>query len=101
MTTKEIINNTFLGFTTKNEGFSVKKMAFAFVIINMMGFTWYKTDMNTFGVALGLWLGFAAGCVTVGAIEKNITAVNETKIALQNSVNSGIDKKSDNNGEGN
>jgi apolipoprotein N-acyltransferase len=79
-----IVENTFLGFTTKNEGYSVKKMVFAFVVVNLMAFTWYKTDINTFGVVLVSWLGFATGLVAVGAIEKNITAVNETKQTIAN-----------------
>lgn len=81
---KAIVQNTFLGFTTKNEGYSVKKMSFAFVVINLMAFTWYKTDINTFGVALVSWLGFATGLIAVGAVEKNITAVNETKQNIAN-----------------
>ncbi len=74
-----VIQNTFLGFTTKDEGYSVKKMSFAFVIINMMIFTWSKTDINTFSTVLTIWLGFAGSLIVVGAVEKNISAVNETK----------------------
>ncbi len=79
MSIKELIDNTFKGFLANNEGYSVKKMAFAFIVVNMMIFTWWKTDVNTFGVSLITWLGFATGLVTVGVIEKNIAAANETK----------------------
>ena len=79
MTIKEIAHNTFLGFTTDKEGFSVKKMGFAFIVVNMMIYTWWKSDLNTFAVVLGIWLGFASGLIAVSAVEKNIKATNETK----------------------
>ncbi len=79
MTFKEFVNNLLLGLNTKDEGFGIKKVMYAFIIINMMGYTWYKTDINSFSTVLGIWLAFAAGSLTISAVEKNIKAVNETK----------------------
>jgi hypothetical protein len=79
MTLKEFIDNTFNGFKANNEGYSVKKMVSAFIVVNMIAFTWYKTDKDTFLMSLTAWLAFVTSLIVTGAVEKNITAVNETK----------------------
>lgn len=80
MTLKEIIENSFKGYTVNDgEGYSVKKMMFAFVVVNMMILTYHKTTPDMLVVVLGTWLAFATSLIVTGAVEKNIKANNETK----------------------
>lgn len=72
MTLKEFIDNSAKGFNTKEEGFSVKKMMYAVIILNLLALTWVKVTPTTYDVTLGIWLGFAAGSLTVSAVEKHI-----------------------------
>jgi predicted MFS family arabinose efflux permease len=82
MTLHEFIDNSAKGFTVKEEGFSVKKMMFAFVVIFMMLITYLKTDKEMLTTVIGLWLSFATSLIVTGAVEKNINATNKTKQIL-------------------
>lgn len=79
MTLKEFTDNMAKGFTTKEEGFSVKKMVFTIVVIALLIASFIYTDKDNWILTLGAWLTFATSLIVTGAVEKNITAVNETK----------------------
>ena len=79
MTFKDFADNMAKGFTTKEEGFSVKKMVFALVVVTLLVVTLIEVTSDSLLLILGAWLTFATSLIVTGAVEKNITAVNETK----------------------
>ncbi len=85
MTFKEFSENCINSLSSKPIGFSVKKIIAVIVVFNMIFFTWFKTDKDTFLVVLTAWLAFVTSLVVTGAIEKNIKASNETKQILNTS----------------
>ena len=79
MNFKEFTNNIALSFTTKDEGFSIKKQIGVVVVLTMLVVTLIEVTADTLFLNLGAWLSFALALFGIGAVEKNITAVNETK----------------------
>lgn len=79
MTPGEFIDNVCKGFTTKDEGFSVKKMIATVCTLAMLVATFIYVDKDNWLLTLAAWIAFITSLLGIGAIEKNITAVNETK----------------------
>ncbi len=79
MTAQEFIDNVCKAFTTKDEGFSVKKMIAAVCTLCMLIATFIYVDKDNWLLTLGAWIAFILSLLGIGAVEKNIQAVNETK----------------------
>jgi len=86
---KDVTRNSFKGFCPNDEGYSVKKMMFAFVVVNMMILTYRTTTADMLVVVLGTWLAFATSLIVTGAVEKNIKEVNKTKQVISNNAPNG------------
>ena len=79
MTGKEFLDNICKGFTTSNEGFSVKKMIAGLSTLSMLVATFIYVNNDNWLLTLTAWITFVTSLLAVGAVEKNISAVNETK----------------------
>lgn len=79
MTKSEFVDNICKGFTTKDEGFSVKKMLATVATIAMLVATFIYVNKDNWLLTLTAWIAFITSLLSIGAVEKNITAVNETK----------------------
>lgn len=82
MTKKDFLDNICKGFTTKDEGFSVKKMIAVLCVLAMLVATFIYVDKDNWLLTLSAWIAFITGLLSIGAVEKNITAVNDTKVKI-------------------
>ena len=79
MTLKDFADNMAKAFTTKEEGFSIKKTIFVVVVLALLIATFIYVNDDNWLLTLSAWLTFSSSLIVAGTVEKNITAVNETK----------------------